>query len=190
MLTKVVTVVLFIFPLFPDWQVKGILLCVLWELRGCKSSQGAMYRHGDWWPKDPCGFLYYPACSYTHPWNLHGEAHLVCNWFKVLGMCRGQPYQLLNVSTVTFVHYILHHNGRECCRFLNTDRQFKTFSHVWCKINSIPKFLHVINIHFGPSNVFCHPFGVGTLCPGLGSIIWAAVDVHANTKLVLSLAYM
>lgn len=141
------------FPLFPDWQVKGILLCLLRELRGCKSSQGAMYRHGDWWPKDPCGFLYYTACSYTHPWNLHGETYLVCNWFKVLGVCRRQPYQLLNVSTLTFVHYILHHNGAECCRFLNTDRPFRTFSHVWCKNNSIPKFFHVLNIHFCPSNV-------------------------------------
>lgn len=99
---KLITVLLCMFPLFADWQVKRILLCILWELRGCKSGQGAMYGHGDRWPKDPCGFLYYPACSYTHPWNLHGETHLVCNWFEVLEMSRRQPYELLNVYTVTF----------------------------------------------------------------------------------------
>lgn len=71
----------------------------------------------------------------------------------MLGLCRGHPYRLLNVCTVTFVQYILHHNGAVCCRFLNTEEPFKTFSHVWCKNNPIPKFFHVINIHFCPSDV-------------------------------------
>jgi hypothetical protein len=37
---------------------------------------------------------------------------------------------------VTFVHYILHHNGAECCRFLNTEGPFKTFS--MCDVRIIP----------------------------------------------------
>lgn len=79
----VVIVMLYVITLFTDWPVKRFLFCLLWELRGCKSSQGAMYGHGDRWPKDPCGFLHYPACPYAHPWDLHGETHVVSNRFSL-----------------------------------------------------------------------------------------------------------
>ena len=100
----------------------------------------------------------------------------------MLGLCRGQPYWLLNGWTVTFVHYILHH-GAEWCRFLNTEGPFKTFSYVWCKNKSIPKFLHVINIYFYPLMCFFSSIWCGHKVPRIGkyhlSTYWCACKYQA-----------